>query len=327
MNIEKKLINEYFVPLAKNKESLNLTNDAALIKYKNKSLVVSSDMMIEGTHFYKDEKPELIAKKLIRVNLSDLAATGSLPYGYILNISVPKSKTKKWLKSFCEGLGEDQKKYGLKLFGGDFSQSDKVFLSITIFGTIKKGIHSLSNAKSDSNIYVSGFIGDAIIGFLIENNSKFKNVKKKLDLNSLEYLYKRHKIPNPKLNLGKKISEYNGVCTDISDGLIIDLEKISNNSKLRGKIFLEKIPLSEPVKKVFELFDDRKLLWNYLLTGGEDYELVFSFKKKKELDFKKKYNKEFFFKKIGFFSEGTGINVFDESNKLIKLKKIGYSHF
>ena len=122
MSLEKKLINEYFLPLARNKESLNLTNDAALIKHINKSLVVSSDMMIEGTHFYKDEKPELIAKKLIRVNLSDLAAMGSLPYGYILNISVPKSKTKKWLKSFCEGLGEDQEKYGLKLFGGDFSQ-------------------------------------------------------------------------------------------------------------------------------------------------------------------------------------------------------------
>ena len=120
MSLEKKLINEYFVPLARNKESLNLTNDAALIKYKNKSLVVSSDMMIEGTHFYKDEKPELIAKKLIRVNLSDLAATGSLPYGYILNISVPKSKTKKWLKSFCEGLGEDQKRGSRPWLGAVF---------------------------------------------------------------------------------------------------------------------------------------------------------------------------------------------------------------
>ena len=159
VNQEQKILKNFFHPLARNKEALELKNDAAYL-FQRKEMVVSSDMMIEGTHFYKDEKPELIAKKLMRVNLSDLAAMGSLPYGYVLNISIPKSKTKKWLKSFCKGLSEDQEKYGLKLFGGDFSQSDKVFLSITIFGTTKKGIHSLSNAISGSSIYVSGFIGD-----------------------------------------------------------------------------------------------------------------------------------------------------------------------
>jgi len=121
MNEEQEIIKKYFSPIAANKESLGLMNDAAII-YKNK-LVVSTDMMIENQHFDKSYDPKCLAKKLIRINLSDIAAMGAEPYGYTLNISLPKKKHITWIQRFFSGLSEENKKFQPKLFGGDISSS------------------------------------------------------------------------------------------------------------------------------------------------------------------------------------------------------------
>ena len=131
MNNEKNLIEKYLLPLAQNKESLFLKNDAAYFKKQN--LVISTDMMIEDKHFKKSIDPNLLAKKLIRINLSDIAAMGAVPDG-ILNIALPKSNVQDWLKAFTSGLKSDMKKFNLKLYGGDMSSSDKIFLSLTVLG-------------------------------------------------------------------------------------------------------------------------------------------------------------------------------------------------
>ena len=141
MNKEQKLIYKYLSPLAQNDESLKLENDAAIINLKKK-MIVSSDMMVEDTHFTKSYDPEILGKKLLRINLSDIAAMGASPYGFTLNISIPKTNHEEWLKRFCLGLKQDMKKYNLKLFGGDLSGSSKIFLSITIFGLTNKKFHT-----------------------------------------------------------------------------------------------------------------------------------------------------------------------------------------
>ena len=145
MNRERKLIEHFFVPLSSKRESLQLKNDAACITKNKKSLIISSDMMVQDIHFDVNDCSFLLAKKLLRVNLSDMAAMGSDPYGYMLNIAIPSKLTDNWLKKFCNGLKEDQKLYNIKLFGGDFSSSEKIFLSITIFGKKNSKIHILDN--------------------------------------------------------------------------------------------------------------------------------------------------------------------------------------
>ena len=136
MDKEQQIIRKYFYPLANNEESLELKNDAAFLK-KNK-LVISSDMMIEDQHFTKDNDPEILARKLLRINISDLAAMGATPYGFFLNIALPKKDAMNWIGRFSKGLCSDMQNFEIKLFGGDLSQSSKIFLSMTVLGKIKK---------------------------------------------------------------------------------------------------------------------------------------------------------------------------------------------
>ena len=171
MDIENKIIEELLRPLAVNKESLKLTNDGAYL-FKKREMVVSTDMMIEGKHFDKSYNPKILASKLLRVNLSDLAAMGANPYGVMLNIAVPKKNSVTWVKDFCKGLKKDLKKFKLKLFGGDLSESSKIFLSATIFGFVTKRFHKQSIASEGSHIYVSGNLGDAAVGLDIHKNYK-----------------------------------------------------------------------------------------------------------------------------------------------------------
>ena len=147
MNEEQKIIKKYFLPIAKNSESLQLLNDAAFLN-KKKNMVISSDMMIEDIHFDKFDNPFYLAQKLLRVNLSDIAAMGAIPYGYILNLSIPRLNHKLWLKKFCKGLANDTQKFNLKLFGGDLSSSKNIFMSVTILGLVSKKFHKIYNSLS-----------------------------------------------------------------------------------------------------------------------------------------------------------------------------------
>lgn len=330
MTREIELIQKFFVPLSKNQESLNLQNDAAFIKREKQSLVVSSDMMIEDTHFKKEECPRILAKKILRVNLSDIAAMGAKQYGYFLNLAIPKTNPKRWLKKFCDGLKEDQNYFKIKLFGGDLSISDKIFLSITILGKVyKKKIHSLDLASSSSDIYVSGKIGDAIMGYQIKNNPKFFFLRRKLNKKFIEYLYKTHNFPTPELKLGQNLLNFAETCTDISDGLLLELKKMSNLSGVKANIFLKKVPISKALDEVLKVSKlSKEIIWNEILAGGEDYKLLFSINEthKNSKSFLK-LCKKFELTKIGFFSKGDGVDVFDHNDSYVKFKKIGHSHF
>ena len=317
MDKEQEIINHYLKPLAKNKESLNLENDAAYLK--NKNLVITTDMMIEDQHFKKELCPKLIARKLLRINLSDLAAMGAEPYGFLLNIAIPKNLTDEWLSNFTKGLKQDMTFFNLKLFGGDLSYSSKIFLNATILGKTRKLCHSKNYANLNSHIFVSGNLGDASLGFVV--NNKPSSI---YSPNSSEYLMKKLMIPNPRLEIGKKLVGKVEFCTDISDGLIRELLLVANNSKMKANIFLDKIPISSITKKILKNNKNKKKqIWEYILSGGEDYELLFGVGKNKIKLIKNIRD----ISKIGFFSEGKGLNIFDKDGKKINFKKKGFSHF
>ena len=315
MNEEQKIIKTFFSPLAKNEEALSLENDAAFL-FKKKRMIITSDMMIEDIHFDKNYEPEILAKKLLRVNLSDIAAMGASPYGYTLNVAIPKKNRMNWLKKFSLGLKTDGKKYGIKLFGGDLSVSSKIFLSATVLGIVGNKFHKNSKAYEDSEIYVGGVIGDAAIGLNILNKS--------ISFTEKNYFLKKLFLPEPQISLGKSLNGIVDFCTDISDGLINELELVAARSKLKANIFESEIPLSFQAKKVLEKSNFKKKIWEIILNGGEDYKLLFSIKSSKKHYVKNKIKN---IKKIGFFSVGNGVEILDKKNKKINFKKKGFCHF
>ncbi len=317
MNNEKKLIEKYLLPLAKNKESLFLKNDAAYFKKQN--LVISTDMMIEDKHFKKSIDPNLLAKKLVRINLSDIAAMGAVPDGIFLNIALPKSNIQHWLKAFTSGLKSDMKKFNLKLYGGDMSSSEKIFLSLTVLGKTDNYCHKKNYTKSNSDIFVTGFIGDAGLGYELMTNDSIFNCSEK----SKKRLIKKLLLPEPRLSVGKQLLNNVELCTDISDGLLGELSLIASQSNKQANIFLDKIPLSFASKELF-MKNKKHIndLWEIILSGGEDYELLFCSSKKQKIDNNLKQ-----ISKIGYFSSGKGVRIFDCNGKEFKTNKYGFSHF
>lgn len=318
MDKEQQIIKKYFKPLAKNVESLGLENDSAFLKKHN--LVISTDMMIEDKHFEKNCDPKLLAKKLLRINLSDIAAMGAYPFGFFLNIALPKNNLDKWLTEFCKGLKSDMRKYNIKLFGGDTSSSDKIFLNVTILGKIKnQGLCHVKNfAKNNSSIYVTGNIGDAALGFCLQKNYFYFQCSNK----NKQKLIKKFNLPEPRLITSQNLLGKVDFCTDISDGLLRELHQIANHSNKCANIFLENIPLSNAANEVNKKNKDLNF-WEILLSGGEDYELLFSLSKDKKI----KKKKPFDFTYIGYFSKGKGLNIIDKDGNRFDPKKIGFSHF
>ncbi len=319
MNEEQKIIQKYFLPIADNPESLQLLNDAAFINIKKK-MVISSDMMIENVHFDKLDDPFYLAQKLLRVNLSDIAAMGAKPFGYVLNLSIPKLNHKSWLEKFCRGLANDTEKFNLKLFGGDLGSSENIFMSVTILGLVSKKIHKKMIGHEGSEIFVSNNLGDAGIGLQIKRG-KFSKLEKK----AKNFFLNKLNIPIPQIKLGESLLGIADFCKDISDGFLKEIKFISENSNLQANIFLSEIPLSNHLKNIYDNVQNKKKIWEQILCTGEDYQLLFSVSPKNKYLLKKKKIKNV--KCIGYFQKGKGLVIRDENKKIIKFHNDGFSHF
>jgi len=309
---EFELINEYFKPLS-SKESRNLIDDAALYKPKlNTDIVISTDSLAEGIHFFGNENPKDIAKKCLRVNLSDMAAMGAKPIFYNLAISVPKNKANVFIPAFAEGLKEDQETYNLKLIGGDLTSSLKhINITITIFGeTPSNQAVSRNGANLNDFLYVTGYLGLSKVGL-----DNFSSNSKDLMQAKQKYL-----LPQPRVNLGIKLRDIATSMIDISDGLVQDATHLAINSNLSLELNVNQLPL--PSLKSLQ----KKELLNAALYGGDDYELLFSCKENESRieGLSKHCNVKI--TKIGVFKKFQKMYLnyvgFDELPK-----KISYSHF
>ncbi len=315
---EFELIKNYFQKNSKNNPSAKNLNDDVFFN-KNRRLVVSIDTYNEGVHFPDFKYPNLVIKKVIRSSISDLIAKGVKPEYYFISGCGSKSKfSKKNLKMISKSLNQEQKKYDLKLSGGDTTNFNKVSFSITCIGFSKK-IVERNKARLNDDIYVTGNLGDSFIGL--------KSIKNKIKINSKlkKYFVNQFYCPNLPYNIHKEIHKFANTSMDISDGLITDMNKLINKQKLSFEINVNKIPISKNLE--FYLKKYKKLKTQYLFNG-DDYQILFTASKKKRLLIKsvaKKMNQKFTI--IGKINNGYKKNTIKLDNKPLNLSKFkGYSH-
>lgn len=323
-------IKTYLRPLA-GPEGLDLLDDAALFQPSpNQDLVLTQDTLVEGVHFFEGEYGAGTAERLMAVNLSDLAAKGARPLGYLLSVTWPKhlddELLKKWMCGFCKGLETQQDAYGFKLFGGDTVRADgPMTLSATFIGAVPKGqMVTRSGASIGDDVWVTGTIGDAHLGLLLakETQSLFEHNPSGEDLWQWEEAF-RH--PKPRLLFRKALRQYATACADVSDGLLSEAAHIAKASRAKLILNLEDTPLSSASQKWCEVKDtqNRKL---QLASGGDDYELLFTAHPEEAqalLETSKKLGIQI--TKIGRVRTGEGITVIDGAT--LDLPKLGYSHF
>jgi thiamine-monophosphate kinase len=253
-------------------EAFGLLDDAAAIPARpGYDLIVSKDAIVEGVHFLPDDPPDLVARKLLRVNLSDLAAKGAEPYGYFLAIAWPENYGWPEREAFARGLAEDQSGFGLKLFGGDtVATPGPLTASLTILGWTPAGrMVRRAGARPGDVILVSGTIGDGFLGLLCG-----KGLRVIKSYSDAKWLLDRYRLPQPRSGLAQALREHSSAAADVSDGLIADAGKVAAASGVGFEIDLDQLPLSVPAAAWLADAADPIAARIELATGGDDYEIV-----------------------------------------------------
>ena len=265
---EDELIARFFAPIA-GPHGLGLRDDAALLKVApGEDLVLTTDALVAGVHFFADDPPEAIARKALRVNLSDLAAKGARPLGFLLALALPFDWNEDWLEAFAAGLGADANGYGCPLAGGDtVATPGPLTLSVTAYGAVPSGrMAKRTGVRPRDRLYVTGTIGDAAIGLAIRQG-RGPDIPKA----DKEFLLDRYLSPQPRVALAKVVSLRASACMDISDGFVGDLTKMLSVSGVTARVPIYRLPLSPAARAAVAARPD---LFAVAATGGDDYELL-----------------------------------------------------
>jgi thiamine-monophosphate kinase len=270
---EDRLIAAYFRPLATHPGALKLTDDCALLQPPaGHDLVVTADAVIGGVHFFPEDEADMVAKKALRVNLSDLAAKGAKPIGFLLTLALPKSVPETWVELFARGLGSDAEQYECPLLGGDSVRTTgPIAISITALGSVPANtMVRRSGARAGDAVVVTGTIGDAALG--LELRDAVTAAKRwKLDNKYSYQLMRRYLLPQPRNVLAEAIRLNASAAMDVSDGLVGDLIKLCAVSGVSADIDVAQVPLSEAATSVVA---SEAAAIEKVLTGGDDYEIV-----------------------------------------------------
>jgi thiamine-monophosphate kinase len=270
---EDRLIARYFRPLATHPGALGLLDDAAVITPPpGFDVVLKTDAIVGGVHFFPDDPPDMIAKKALRVNLSDLAAKGASPAGFLLALALPQTVGGDWLEAFARGLGEDAETYRCPLLGGDTDRTPgPVTVSIAAFGTLPCGtMVRRSGARPGDLVVVTGTIGDAALGLLVRRDPDTAR-RWQLDQRQRDHLITRYLLPQPRNAIAEALRRHASAAMDVSDGLAGDLGKLCAASGAAADIEVARVPLSNAARKA--VTGDPSLV-ETALTGGDDYEVV-----------------------------------------------------
>ena len=315
---EFEIINKYFSRISSNnKNSLSLNDDVFFDK--TKKLVISVDTYVEGVHFINFKHPDLVIKKILRSSISDLICKGVKPkYYFISGSGNKKTFSKKNLKIISKSLRMEQNKYSIHLSGGDTVFSKKLSFTITSVGFSNKIVFR-NKAKLNDDIYVTGNLGDSFIGL--------KVLQKKIRLNKNLMKYFKSKYFHPVLyrNITEKLLSFANTSIDVSDGLISDLEKMINKQKLSYKLYLEKIPISNNLKKLVDLNIIDK---SSSISSGDDYQILFTASpSKSRIISRTSKSLGIRISKIGkICTYNQKSQIINEKNKKIALKNKGYFH-
>jgi thiamine-monophosphate kinase len=277
---EDRLIARHFAPLAIDPGAFGLTDDAAVITPPPGSdLVVTTDGVIAGVHFFPDDPPDKIARKVLRMNLSDLAGKGANPIGFLISVSLPANVDDAWIASFAAGLGDDAKHYGCPLLGGDTDRTPgPIAASVTAFGVVPKGaMVRRSTAKAGDSVVITGTIGDSALGVRLRRDASLAQ-RWRLTETMLARLQQRYLLPEPRNALADAVLQYAASAMDVSDGLAGDLAKLCRASGVAAEIDAARVPFSEAARTAIAA--DPALI-ETALTGGDDYEIALTLKPEK----------------------------------------------
>lgn len=321
---EFEMIARYFAPLAADAPgAFGLRDDAAVIAVPaGEDLVVTTDAMLDGVHFLLKDGAARIARKLLRVNMSDLAAKGARPIGYQLAIALPLSlASDEWLGAFCAGLAQDQKAFGIALYGGDTVRSpDRLMLNVTAFGAVPAGAMLRRDlAQAGDDLYVTGSIGDAALGLETKLNHRLFSSA------AMMFFDSRLHLPTPRLAFGQGLRGLAHAAMDVSDGLVQDAGHIASASGLRAVIHADAVPLSLATRQA--VAEDKSLM-PIVLTGGDDYELLFTAPRDAAQGIAAlSRHVGLAVHRIGSIEAGSGVSVIDAGGQPLDLARGGFQHF
>jgi thiamine-monophosphate kinase len=270
---EDRLIARYFRPLAKHPGALGLIDDAALVTPPAGSdIVLTTDGVISGVHFFPEDPADAIAKKVLRMNLSDLAAKGATPLGFLVALALPKEVGEAWLSAFAEGLGADSEYYGCPLLGGDTdSTPGPTSISVAAIGSVPHGtMIKRTGAKAGDHIVVTGTIGDAALGLKLRQNAR-TGASWGLADEQRAHLVERYLLPQPRNAIAEALRHHASAAMDVSDGLVGDLAKLCRASRVSADVEIARVPLSRPTMHALAT---EPALVETILTGGDDYEII-----------------------------------------------------
>src|SRR5450631_425697 len=323
---EDSLIARYFKPLATDPGAFGLIDDAAFLKALGDDIVVTTDAIVEGVHFLSDDPPDTIARKALRVNLSDLAAKGSTPAGFVLTLAL-RDADDSWLRPFARGLGEDASQFGCPLLGGDtVSTPGPLMISITAFGRVPEGkmVHR-RGANPGDRIVVTGTIGDAALGLdLLKSGAVAAALAD--DAPARKMLAERYRIPQPRTALAIAVRDHASAAMDVSDGLAGDLAKLCAASGVSAVIDAGSVPLSAGAAT----FLARGAVGiEAIVSGGDDYEILCAISEGSFEAFAQAARQaEVAVTCIGTVIAGPAVPRFlDNEGREIALRRLSYSHF
>jgi thiamine-monophosphate kinase len=315
-------IRRFFAPLA-GPGGLGLVDDAALVDCTpGRRLVITADAIVAGVHYLPEDPPDLVARKLLRVNLSDLAAMGARPLHYVLTTALPAELGREWLARFAEGLAEDQRRYGIDLLGGDsVGTRGPAVLSLTAIGEVAAGQEiRRSRAQPGDLVWVSGSIGDAFLGLSVS-----RGAHPDLAPEHRDYLLRRFRVPEPRTELGPRLCGIAHAMIDVSDGLLADLGHICETSRVAAMVELDLLPLSLAARAMVEGDPGTGAR---LATAGDDYELVFAAPADAaETIATLSLLLGIPVTRIGRVEVGAGVRLLDADGHEIPLEAAGYRHF
>lgn len=326
MTREFDIIARYFAPLAAECEgAFGLTDDAASLP--GLDAVITKDLLVEGVHFRAKDKRGDVARKALRVNLSDLAAKGARPLGYFLGCVWPRGVKEEAIAEFAAGLREDQDLFKIALMGGDTAahavKGAPLTISVTMIGARgPAGMIRRAGAKPGDDVYVSGTIGDAGLGLAALSGELKPAPAHKA------FLVSRYQLPTPRLSLGGALGGHASASIDVSDGLIADAGHIAEQSSVSIDIQAEKIPLSAAAAAWLAKADAADAAFARLATFGDDYEILFTApsSRRRSIEMASQVTKTPV-ARIGVVNRGNGVRLLGAAGAPIDLDAGGFDHF
>ncbi|KLK94856.1 thiamine-monophosphate kinase [Microvirga vignae] len=318
------LIARFFAPLA-GEGAFGLKDDVACVSPKpGHDLLLTTDALVETVHFLPEDLPASIARKALGVNVSDLAAKGADPAGFLLSLALPETWTEEWLAAFAAGLGEAARDFACPLLGGDTVKArGALTLCVTAIGEVPTGrMVRRTTAQVGDVICVTGTIGDAALGLKLRKAPAWAE---SLSPGERAHLADRYLHPQPRHHLARALRTHAHAAMDVSDGLAGDLAKMVRVNGVSAVVEADTVPLSPGVQKAIKVDPG---LYDLAVTGGDDYEILCTVPEKKLDSFMKEADSVgVMLSAIGRIVQGHEIPVFRMRGSERRYDAGSFSHF